>query len=176
MKSSAILKEKKLIWWFVMVLQMSLGYMTLMNTFRGNSCLQHLISPHMYLNMEETLLPKFFEEKMSTLCMVSSRFFFPLWRYVSPGAVGVQALNLLLFVRITLHQLDMYQQCATLCSLTQASSKGWFLLIKYSHICFTHSFCRHEVIKYVKCLTTLTHWCLEFLELIQFKVACFGVN
>lgn len=127
MKSSAILKEKKLIWLFVMVLQMLLGCMILMNTSRGNSCLQHLILPHMYSNQEETLLPKFFGEKMLTFCMASSRYFFPLCQYVSQGAVVVQALNLLWFVRITPHQLDMCQQCATLCLLTQTSSKGEYL-------------------------------------------------
>ena len=124
MKSSAILKEKKLIWLFVMVLQMLLGYMILMNTSRGNSCLQHSILPHMYSNPEETLLPKFFAEKMLTCCIASSRYFFQLCQYVSQGAVVVQALNLLWFVRITPHQLDMCQQCVTLCLLTQTSSKG----------------------------------------------------
>ena len=127
MKSSAILKEKKLIWLFVMVLQMLLGCMILMNTSRGNSCLQHLILPHMYSSLEETLWPKFFGEKMLTFCMASSRYFFPLCQYVSQGAVVVQALNLLWFVRITPHQLDMCQQCATLCLLTQSSSKGEYL-------------------------------------------------
>jgi len=131
MKSSAILKEKKLIWLFVMVLQMLLGYMILMNMSRGNSCLQHSILPHMYSNPEETLLPKFFGGKMLTFCMASSRCFFPLCQYVSQGAVAVQVLNLLWFVRITPHQLDMCQQCATLCLLTQTSSKGTYIVFCY---------------------------------------------
>lgn len=140
MKSSAILKEKKLIWLFVMVLQMSLGCMILMNTSRGNSCSQHLILPHMYSNVEETLLPKFFGEKMLMFCMASSRYFFPLWRYVSQGAVVVQALNLLWFVRITPHRLDMCQQCATLCWLTQTSSKGAYLWILFHFIACPYFF------------------------------------
>lgn len=126
MKSSAILKEKKLIWLFVMVLQMLLGYMISMNMSRGNSCLQHLILPHMYSNPEGTLLRKFFGEKMLTCCMASSRYFFQLCQYVSQGAVVVQALNPLWFARITPHQLDMCQQCVTLCLLTQTSSKGGY--------------------------------------------------
>ena len=141
MKSSAILKEKKLIWSFVMVLQMLLGYMILMNTSRGNSCLQHLILPHMYSNPEETLLPKFFGEKMLTFCMASSRYFFPLCQYVSQGAVVVQALSLLWFVRITPHQLDMCQQCATLCLLIQTSSKGAYLWICVHFIACPHCIC-----------------------------------
>ena len=154
MKLSATLKEKRLIWLFVMVLQMLLGYMILMNTSRCNSCLQHLILPHMYSNPEETLLPKFFGEKMLTCCMASSRCFFQLYQYVSQGAVVVQALNLLWFVRITSHLLDMCQQCVTLCLLTQTSSKGAYFWIYAHFIACLHCLCKVPVRTACGCVST----------------------